>query len=61
MTDVHQKKMSVWDNTVRASNLFTYKNLSEERIGGGGEAGSAKETRLEETFTFILKKQTIHS
>lgn len=28
------KKMSVWDNTVRASNLFTYKNLSEERVGG---------------------------
>lgn len=26
--------MSVWDKTVRASNVFTYKNLSEERVGG---------------------------
>lgn len=30
------KKESVLDNTVRASNLFTYKNQSEERAGGGG-------------------------
>lgn len=47
--------MSIWDNTIRASNLFTYKNLSEKRVG------SAKDTRLEETFTFMPKKQRMNT